>query len=167
MTINQLTTKIQIQHNQELAAFRQDITSPPYQAGTSTTLTTARRSVRMNPVHSVEDASANLTIVADVQGLAWLTADKGLQGSCITLSIAGHRRTTGTRVPLPLGECDAWVEAILGRSWLPQVYRAGTPAQPDGKLDIASYRLFLDERNNPVAKPKSVVDDTLRYLDLS
>jgi hypothetical protein len=167
MTINQLTTRIQIQHNQDLAAFRQDITSPPYQAGTPTTLNNARRSVRMNPVHSVEDASASLTIVADVQGLAWLTADKGLQGSCITLSIAGHRRNTGTRVPLPLAECDAWVEAILGRSWLAHVYRAGAPDQADGKLDIASYRLFLDERSNPVAKPKSVVDDTLRRMDLS
>lgn len=167
MTINQLTSRIQIQHNQELTAFRQDITSPPYQAGTSTTLNTARRSVRMNTVHSVEDASANLTIVADVQGLAWLTADKGLQGSCIALSIAAHRRNTGTRVSLPLAECDAWVEAILGRSWMPQVYRAGTSVQADGKLDIASYRVFLDERSNPVAKPKSVVDDTLRCLDLS
>lgn len=167
MTINQLTNKIQIQHNRELASFRQDITSPPYQAGTATTLNTARRSVRMNPVNSVEDGNANLTIVADVQGLAWFTADKGLLGSCITLSIAGHRRNTGTRLALPLAECDAWVEAILGGSWITHVYRSGTAAERDGKLDVASYRLFLDERSNPVAKPKSVVDDSLRRLELS
>ena len=167
MTINGLTTKIQIQHTQELNAFRQDITSPPYQAGTATALNTARRSVRMNPVQSVEDSNASLTIVADVQGLAWFTADKGLQGSCITLSIAGHRRATGTRLSLPLAECDAWMEAILGGSWITHVYRSGASPEPGGKLDVASYRLFLDERSNPVAKPKSVVDDSLRRLELS
>ena len=167
MTFNELTTKIQIQHTQELNSFRQDITSPPYQAGTAAALNTARRSCRMNPVQSVEDGNASLTIVADVQGLAWFTADKGLLGSCITLSIAGHRRNTGTRVPLPLAECDAWIEAILGGSWITHVYRSGTGAEPGGKLDVASYRLFLDERSNPVAKPKSVVDDSLRRLELS
>ncbi|MFJ4171352.1 hypothetical protein ACIPY3_17755 [Paenarthrobacter sp. NPDC089714] len=167
MTINGLTTRIQIQHTQELNAFRQDITSPPYQAGTATALNTARRSVRMNPVQSVEDGNASLTIVADVQGLAWFTADKGLQGSCITLSIAGHRRATGTRLSLPLAECDAWIEAILGGPWITHVYRSGASPEPGGKLDVASYRLFLDERSNPVAKPKSVVDDSLRRLELS
>lgn len=78
MTINELTTRIQIQHNRELSAFRQDITSAPYQAGTPAALNVARRSVRMQPVQSVGDDSANLTIVADVEGLAWFTADKGL-----------------------------------------------------------------------------------------
>lgn len=167
MTINELTTRIQIQHNQELSAFRQDITSAPYQAGTPAALNVARRSVRMQPVQSVGDDSANLTIVADVEGLAWFTADKGLLGSCITVSIAGHRRTTGTRVPLPLAECDAWIEAILGGSWITHVYRAGTPIEGDGRLDVASYRLFLDERRNPVAKPKAVADDTLRRMEAS
>jgi hypothetical protein len=103
----------------------------------------------MGPVQSVEDGNANLTIVADVEGLAWFTADKGLLGSCITVSIAGHRRNTGTRVHLPLAECDAWIEAILGGSWITHVYRAGNKVEPDGRLDIASYRLFLDERRNP------------------
>ncbi|MEV7603975.1 hypothetical protein AB0N65_00865 [Paenarthrobacter sp. NPDC089322] len=167
MTNKQLTTRIQVQHNQELSEFRRDITSPPYQAGTPTALNAARRSVRMGSVQSMEDVNANLTIVADVEGLAWFTADKGLLGSCITVSIAGHRRNTGTRVHLPLAECDAWIEAIMGGSWLAHVYRSGPSVERDGRLDVASYRLFLDERSNPVAKPKAVVDDNLRRLDLS
>ncbi|MGP0222520.1 MULTISPECIES: hypothetical protein [unclassified Paenarthrobacter] len=167
MTTTQLTTRIQVQHTQELASFRQDITSPPYQAGTPTALNAARRSVRMGPVQSVEDGNANLTIVGDVEGLAWFTADKGLLGSCITVSIAGHRRSTGSRVQLSLAECDAWIEAILGGSWLNQVYRSGTSVVRDGRLDVASYRLFMDERSNPMAKPKTVVDDTLRRLELT
>ncbi|MET3903070.1 hypothetical protein [Paenarthrobacter sp. 4246] len=167
MTFNELTTRIQIQHTQELSAFRQNITSPPYKAGTPTSLNADRRSVRMGPVQSVEDGSANLTIVADVEGLAWFTADKGLLGSCITVSIAGHRRNTGTRVHLPLAECDAWIEAILGGSWITHVYRAGKRVESDGRMDIASYRLFLDERRNPVAKPQAVADTTLRRLEES
>ncbi|SEJ61407.1 hypothetical protein SAMN04487917_10835 [Arthrobacter sp. yr096] len=164
MTFNELTTKIQIQHTQELSAFRHNITSAPYKAGTPTQLNADRRSVRMGPVQSVEDGNANLTIVADVEGLAWFTADKGLLGSCITVSIAGHRRNTGTRVHLPLAECDAWIEAILGGSWITHVYRAGNKVAADGRLDIASYRLFLDERRNPVSKPQAVADSTLRSL---
>jgi len=167
MTFNELTTRIQIQHTQELSAFRRDITSPPYKAGTATTLNADRRSVRMSPVQSVEDNHANLTIVADVEGLAWFTADKGLLGSCITLSIAGHRRSTGTRMHLPLAECDAWIEAILGGAWIPHVYRAGNKVAPGGRLDVASYRLFLDERRNPVSKPQGVADSTLRRLEES
>lgn len=167
MTFNELTTRIQIQHTQELSAFRQDITSAPYKAGTPTTLNADRRSVRMGPVQSVEDSNANLTIVADVEGLAWFTADKGLLGSCITVSIAGHRRNTGTRVHLPLAECDAWIEAILGGTWITHVYRAGNKVEPDGRLDIASYRLFLDERRNPVSKPQAVADSSLRRLEES
>ena len=167
MTLNELTTRIQVQHNQELSVFRKDITSAPHKAGTATSLNADRRSVRMGPVQSVEDGNANLTIVADVEGLAWFTADKGLLGSCITISIAGHRRNTGTRVHLPLVECDAWIEAILGGSWIANVYRMGNKAKPDGRLDIASYRLFLDEHRNPVPKPQAVVDMTLRSLDES
>jgi hypothetical protein len=37
MTFNELTTRIQIQHTQELSAFRRNITSAPYKAGTATT----------------------------------------------------------------------------------------------------------------------------------
>ncbi|MGO4433861.1 hypothetical protein AB4Y88_11345 [Paenarthrobacter sp. RAF9] len=165
--MNELTTRIQIQHNHELSAFRQDITSAPYQGATIPSLNAGRRSVRMSPVQSVEDGNANLTIVADVEGLARFTADKGLKGSCITVSIAGHRRNTGSRVHLPLAECDAWIEAILGGSWITHVYRAGYKAEPDGRLDIASYRLFLDERRNPVSKPQAVADTTLRRLEES
>ncbi|MFP3579535.1 hypothetical protein [Arthrobacter sp. fls2-241-R2A-200] len=165
--MNELTTRIQIQHNQELSAFRQDITSPSYRSSTSASLNADRRSVRMAPVQSVGDGNANLTIVADVEGLAWFTADKGLLGSCITVSIAGHRRNTGTRVHLPLAECDAWIEAILGGSWITHVYRAGKKVESDGKLDIASYRVFLDERRHPVSKPSAVADSSLRRLEES
>ncbi|WP_314324897.1 hypothetical protein [Paenarthrobacter ilicis] len=165
--MNELTTKIQIQHNHEVSVFRQDITSAPYVAGSHGSPNTTRRSVRMRPVQSVEDVNANLTIVADVEGLAWFTADKGLLGSCITVSMAGHRRSTGTRIHLPLAECDAWVEAILGKSWMPHVYRAGNPGEPGDRLDVASYRLFLDERRNPILKPQSITDSTLRRMEES
>ncbi|MFJ5955912.1 hypothetical protein ACIQC5_08125 [Paenarthrobacter sp. NPDC092416] len=174
MNVNELTSRIQVQHNVELTEFRRNLTGPQrhaspfretgHHSASAHVPNADRRSVRLGPVQSLEDGNANLTIVADVEGLAWFTADSGLLGSCITVSIAGHRRNTGTRAPLPLDECDAWVRAILGGSWIPHVYRAGNTGAGEGKTDIASYRLFLDERRNPTAKPSAVNDQGLRRL---
>jgi hypothetical protein len=59
----------------------------------------------------------------------------------------------GSWTSMPSGECDAWLQAILGVGWTELAYRAGTLSGVEGVLTTVYYRLFHDADSNPRDQP--------------
>lgn len=79
----------------------------------------------VGPLKSVSDRRAQLSFGGDRAILSCALETPGAQGYKITLSMAGHHRTMGSRVPLSVEETDAWLYAILGDEWADHSYHAG------------------------------------------
>lgn len=164
MDVNELSARIQDKHRIALADFRRRLFGPEGHSGLHNENDPDRRIPGLGPLRSLEDRHADLTLSADVSDLDWFTEDSSETGSCVTVSIAGHHRVMGGRTSLPSGECDAWVQAILGVAWMDHVYRAGTLSGVAGRLSTVYYRLFLDTEGNPKDKPVGFQDMDLRRV---
>ncbi|MDO5863447.1 MULTISPECIES: hypothetical protein [Paenarthrobacter] len=165
MEINALTVQIQDKYRKELADFRKKVLGPEGQSHAGNQHESRRELPRFGPVRTLTDSKVDLTIVADTSDLDWFAEDPSLVGQrCITISIAGHHRLMGNRTSLPSGECDAWVQAILGLGWTEHVYRAGTVSGVAGRPSTVYYRLFLDAESNPRERPEKFKDKEMRPL---
>lgn len=121
------------------------------------------------PVRSVTDRHAVLTIVGDITDQAVLLERPGREGSVLTLSVAAKHKQLGTRQAVDPAEARAWVEAIVGPSWLPHVYSAGNLSTVGGtsaprQLTTAYYYLFLGADGVPHAEPEHELGVTLSLL---
>lgn len=104
----------------------------------------------------MEDPTVKLTIVAESAEFGWFTTGPAPSGTCITVSLAAHHEENGLPAKLSALECEAWLRAFMGNSWMPHVYscECATGAM---SADVASYRVYLDELERPAAKPAEVV----------
>jgi hypothetical protein len=116
---------------------------------------------RIGPVPSVAHERTLLTVVADLEDLRHFSSAPTLQGSCVTINFAAHRRHTGTAVPVQSNECQAWVEAFLGEAVMTHVYWKDT-----ARSDVY-YRVFFDSRRRPIRKPVDVIDGTVPLRGVS
>jgi hypothetical protein len=165
VNVDELSVRIQDKYRVELAGFRRKVFGPEGNTGAHNQDDPDRSIPGLGPVRSLEDRHVGLTVGADVAHLDWFTQTPGMEGSCVTMSIAGHHRVMGTRTSLPTEECDAWMQAVLGVAWSESAYRAGTLSGVAGRLSTVYYRLFLDEEGHPMPKPDSVQDRGLRPID--
>ena len=150
---------------EELADFRKRILGPEGRSHAGNQQQERRELPRFGPIRSLTDSKVDLTIVADTSDMDWFAGDPSLvRQRCVTVSLAGHHRLMGNRTSLLSGECDAWVQAILGVGWTENVYRAGTLSGVSGQLSTVYYRLFLDGESNPRERPESFKDKELRPL---
>ncbi|THJ64017.1 hypothetical protein E8P82_14905 [Arthrobacter echini] len=116
------------------------------------------RPLNSGPFRSVSDKFAELTFGADRTVLSYIEEKPGLAGYKVTLSMAGHHRVMGTRVPLSVEETDAWLYAILGNEWAAHSYHGGAMTGVNenggrGGLTTVYYMLFLTEDLQPMPRP--------------
>ncbi|MFJ4028629.1 hypothetical protein ACIPWF_14735 [Paenarthrobacter sp. NPDC089989] len=114
----------------------------------------------MGPTPAMEDHTIKLTLVAESAEFGWFTAGPAPKGSCITLSLAAHHEESGLPATLPRAECEAWMRALFGNTWMPYVYicECSTGSR------VVSYRVHLDALQKPVAKPVEVLAEGCRPL---
>jgi hypothetical protein len=101
----------------------------------------------------VSDRHTEITFGADRATLAHATGTPGLEGFKLTLSMAGHHRVMGGRVPLSVEETDAWLYAILGDEWADHSYHAGAMSGVHGRLATVFYLLYLSQDLHPIPQP--------------
>ncbi|TVU58100.1 hypothetical protein FQP90_22120 [Paenarthrobacter nitroguajacolicus] len=149
------SARIHNKHAAELNELRTAMTEAP-RRGEPRHL--GRRQHRLGPLQSFEDASVQLTMVAESVELGWFTVGPAPAGMCLTVSIAAHQKDTGIQTSLPLTECDAWLQALLGGQWMLHAYRCGC-ATGAASENVVSYRLYLDAARKPIRKPEEVLAD--------
>lgn len=164
MDVPELAARIVKKYGEKIEALVRKVTGPQGHTGPATIDDPSRHIPSLGPVRSLYDARVDLTLGSDISDLAWLTEDTVAEGTCLTLSIAGHHRVTGARVPLPSGECDAWLRAIFPQ-WAPAAYRAGTLSGVDQRLTTVYYRVFFDAAGEPMQKPEHFNHPGLRPLN--
>ncbi|MCS3494529.1 hypothetical protein M2368_003561 [Arthrobacter sp. JUb119] len=164
MDVPELTERIAKKHGEKIEALFRKVTGPQGHTGPATVDAPSRRIPGLGPVKSLWDPLVDLTLGSDISDLSWLTEGKVAEGTCLTLSIAGHHRVTGSRVPLPSGECDAWLWAIYPQ-WASEAYRAGTLSGVDQRLTTVYYRVFFDAAGEPMQKPEHFTHPGLRPLN--
>jgi hypothetical protein len=165
MDVNELSARIQDRYGDELAAFRHQLFGPEEILIVRGESVPEQRYAGLGPVVSLEDPMVMLTLNGEVADLGWTADDPTLSGACVAMSVAGHDRTTGMRVSLPTGECDAWLQAVLGAERVLHAYRTGTLSGVDGRVSTAYYRLFLGVDGNPMPRPDNFEDPELRRLN--
>ena len=163
MDVPELTARIAKRHGEKIEALFRKATGPQGHTGPATIDDPSHRIPTLGPVRSLWDARVDLTLGADISDLSWLTEGEVAEGTCLTLSIAGHHRVAGGRVPLPSGECDAWLWAIFPQ-WASGAYRAGTLSGVDHRLTTVYYRVFFDVASEPMSKPGRFNHPGLRPL---
>jgi hypothetical protein len=126
---------------------------------------------RFGPVRSVIDRHAVLTIVGDISDQAMLLKRPGREGSILTLSVAAQHKQLRTRTAVDPQEARAWVEAIVGPTWLPHVYSAGALSgfarggSPTPRpLTTRYFYLFLGPDGLAHAEPEHELGVTLTPL---
>jgi hypothetical protein len=126
---------------------------------------------RFGPVRSVTDRHAVLTIVGDISDQAMLLERPGREGSVLTLSVAAQNKQLRTRTAVDPQEARAWVEAILGPTWLPHVYSAGAlsgfargGSSTPRPLTTRYFYLFLGADGLAHAEPEHELGVTLTLL---
>ncbi|NKX55796.1 hypothetical protein [Arthrobacter mobilis] len=165
MDVNELSAKIQDRYREELDAFRQQLFGTQEHLVVRGESVPEQRFAGLGPVVSLEDPRIRMTLGGDVVDLGWTPEHPTAEGACVTVSIAGHDHVTGERAMLPAGECDAWLQAVIGADRTRHAYRAGTLSGVDGRLSTVYYRLFLDTEGNPIPKPDYFDDPDLRSMD--
>jgi hypothetical protein len=111
------------------------------------------RTPGLGPLRSVTDRHADITFGGDRAELAYAVGDSTLEGYKLTLSMAGHHRLMGSRVPLSTEETDAWLYAILGTDWADHSYHIGALSGVEGRLTTVFYWLYLSENQEPIPCP--------------
>lgn len=163
MDVPELTERILTTYGAEIEALFREVTGPEGHSGPATVDDPSHQIPGLGPVMSLWDPWVNLTLASDISVLAWMTDGEVAEGTCLTLSIAGHHRVTGGRVSLPSGECDAWLWAIFPQ-WAPAAYRAGTLSGVGQRLTTLYYRVFFDAAGEPMGKPERFTHPGLRPL---
>jgi hypothetical protein len=166
MDVDELRRTIRKKHGDELERFRVWFLGPEGRTTAETVAKPLERKMPMMGQRSLTDRHVDLTVGADVVDTGWFFGNPDLEGSCVTVSFAGHHRQLGTRVSVPSEECDAWASEIVGDQWAPYLYRAGTLSgvRSAGRMSTVYYRLFLDGAGEPVMKPESIVREQLRHI---
>ena len=166
MDVDELRRAIRRKHGDDLERFREWFLGPDGRTNDETMGNPSARKIPGIGKRSLTDRFVDLSIGADVVDTGWFFEDPVLEGSCITVSFAGHHRQLGTRVSLPSGECDAWACEIVGQDWAPYLYRAGTLSgvKSAGRLTTVYYRLFLDGAGAPIMKPEGIEGEQLRHI---
>ncbi|MFD1210913.1 hypothetical protein ACFQ36_02510 [Arthrobacter sp. GCM10027362] len=162
--MNELSARIQDKYREELEAFRQQLFGPEEHLVVRGESVPEQRSAGMGPVVSPENPGVAISLGGDVVDLGWTPEDPTISGACVTVSVAGRDRITGAPASLPTGECDAWLQAVIGAERVGHTYRAGTLSGVDGRLSTVRYRLFLDTDGNPIPKPDNFEDPDLRRM---
>jgi hypothetical protein len=124
-----------------------------------------RHTWRFGPEASMCNNSLKVTIVADLIGIAWLTAGRGPEGVAVTVVVVGHRSQTGTRAVVSQTESDAWLRALLGRQWSALAYRLVESHKTGDGPPEATYRLFLNRQQHAIVKPAEVIGTGYRLMD--
>ncbi|WP_236655448.1 hypothetical protein [Streptacidiphilus carbonis] len=126
---------------------------------------------RFGPVRSVTDRHAVLTIAGDIIDQALLLEQPGREGSVLTLSVAARNKQLGTRLAVDPQEARAWVETILGPTWLPHIYSAGAlsgvakgGSSTPRPLTTRYYYLFLGADGLAHTEPEHQLGVTLSLL---
>ncbi len=161
--VPELTEQILTTYGEKIEVLFRKVTGPQGHTGPSTVDDPSHRIPGLGPLKSLWDPRVNLTLGADISALEWMTEGVVVEGTCLTLSIAGHHRVTGSRVSLPSGECDAWLWAIFPQ-WASEAYRAGTLSGVDQRLTTVYYRVFFDAAGEPMNKPERFTHPGLRPL---
>ncbi|MGO4250117.1 hypothetical protein AB4Y87_23230 [Paenarthrobacter sp. RAF54_2] len=156
-----LTAGIRNKHGSELNELREALIGSSQRGSRHS----GRRHYRMSPTSSFEDENINVTIVVETVEWGWFAAGPTPQGTCVTVSIAAHRKDSGIQAPLSLAECDAWLRALLPSPWMPHVYRCRC-SPGSASSGVVSYRLFLDARYKPTPKPAEVLAEGCQPLQL-
>lgn len=113
------------------------------------------RPANLGPLKSVTDRHAEITFGADRAKLSYATTTPGLPGFKLTLSMAGHHRMMGSRVPLSVEETDAWLYATFGDEWADHSYHAGAMSGVSGRFTTVFYLLYLSEDLQPIPQPQA------------
>ncbi|HKU34098.1 MAG TPA: hypothetical protein VJP90_00975 [Paenarthrobacter sp.] len=152
--VAELTAKIQRTHGLELRNFLTGMVSE------SGPLNPGRRQYRFGPTAAMEDRTVKLTMVAETAEFGWFTLGRAPAGTCLTLSLVAHHEETGLSASLPRAECEAWMRALLGNSWMPHVYSCECAAG----ANVVSYRVYLDAQQRPIPKPIEVMAEGCHTL---
>lgn len=160
MTDANVRRTIERRHGDALQQFRRVLldeenlfsATRPYEVG---------RTPDMGPLRSVTDRHANITFGGDRADLAYAVEDPELEGFKLTLSMAGHHRLMGSRVPLSTEETDAWLYAILGTDWADHSYHVGALSGVEGRLTTVFYWLYLSESHQPIPCPAKDVEQPM------
>lgn len=156
-----LSARIRNKHGTELNELREALSGSSQRDSRHS----GRRHYRMSPTSSIEDENINVTIVVETVEWGWFAAGPAPAGTCVTVSVAAHRKDSGIQATLSLTECDSWLRALLPGPWMTHVYRCccSTGSTSAG---VVSYRLFLDALHKPTPKPAEVLAEGCQPLQL-
>lgn len=153
MDIDQLARTIRQKHRREISALHHELFGEDGTLSKQTIDNENRKTPRIGPVASLTERFTKLTIVADMADLAFLDQNPSLEGTCVTVSIAGHHRVMDSRVPVNIAEAKAWIRVVLGDKWAPHAYQQGTLSGVGGRATTMYFRLFLDAGYRPCTRP--------------
>lgn len=156
-----LSARIRHKHGTELNELREALSGSSHRDSRHR----GRRHYRMSPTPSFEDETVNVTIVVETVEWGWFATGPAPAGTCVTVSIAAHRRDSGIQAPLSLTECDSWLRALLPGPWMTHVYRCCC-SSGSASAGVVSYRLFLDALHKPAPKPPEVLAEGCQPLQL-
>ena len=156
-----LSAKIRNKHGTELNELREALS----QSSQRDSCHSGRRHYRMSPTSSFEDENINVTIVVETVEWGWFAPGPAPAGTCVTVSIAAHRKDSGIQAPPSLTECDSWLRALLPGPWMTHVYRCCC-STGSARAGVISYRLFLDALHKPTPKPAEVLAEGCQPLQL-
>ncbi|MGO4588112.1 hypothetical protein VUN82_00840 [Micrococcaceae bacterium Sec5.1] len=156
-----LSARIRSKHAAELNELRQEVS----RSSQGEPIHSGRRHHRLGPTPSIENENINVTIVVETVEWGWFAPGPAPAGTCVTVSVAAHRRDSGVQASLSLTECDSWLRALLPGPWMTHAYRCCC-STGSANAGIVSYRLFLDAFHKPTPKPAEVLAEGCQPLQL-
>lgn len=153
MDLENLVETLRQKHRREISALHHDLFSENGTFSEAALDSTNRKLPGIGPVPSLVDRFAKLTLVADLASLAFLEQDPSLEGTVVTVSLAGHHRVMGSRVAVDAMEAAAWLRVVLGDEWAPHAYSQGPLSGGAGRPSTVYFRLFLGPDSRPCDRP--------------
>lgn len=104
-------------------------------------------------VGSVVDRHARLTVIASIGDIDETAT--GIPGGVqVLVSVVGHHRQLGRRVPVDAAEEEAWARLAVGPEWQPYLYReVNLLTQVNDEAGAGFFTVFLDADRRPVHLP--------------
>lgn len=165
MDVNELTAAVQDAYRSRLAVFRSALLGPNGLPGARAVAHPSWKIQEFGPVRSLANSFADVTISADRAELAWLTGNPALAAQCVTVSVAVHHKVLGTRISLTSTDYVAWVQAVVGVSWMRFVYKAGVVTDFAGRTITQYFRGFLDQQSLPGLCPQEYEEAGLELVE--